>query len=124
MNDCPFCNIDAKRIILDLREIFGVLDLYPVTEGHTLLIPKRHVETVLEMTHLERTALWNAIDIICDSLKSEFPEVEGFNIGMNCRKVAGQTVPHAHIHIIPRREGDMEDPRGGVRGVIPDKQKY
>ena len=94
-----------------------------MSKGHTLVIPKRHISSYFECTDTERLELWSLVEQVKTLLESEF-EPDGFNIGINIGAAAGQTVPHMHIHVIPRYSGDMDDPRGGVRGVIPDKQKY
>ena len=125
--ECPFCDIadkiDKSRIIYEDSTWIAVLDKYPVNMGHTLLIPKRHCATYFDLNEIESDSLSKTIRIITKLLKVRY-EAQGFNIGVNCGNVAGQTVMHCHIHIIPRYEGDCENPRGGVRGVIPSKQSY
>lgn len=101
-----------------------IRDAYPVTEGHTLVIPKRHVETWFDLTEQEKSEANHLLQYQRDELQNLYPEVSGFNIGMNCGESAGQTIFHCHIHLIPRRENDCGNPRGGVRGVIANKQKY
>ena len=127
MDNCPFCNIektaDKSRIVYQDDTWIAVYDNYPVSEGHVLLIPKRHVETFFNLNMVEFGSLGVTIGIIKMILDKKF-HPDGYNIGANCGEVAGQTVMHCHIHIIPRYKGDMENPRGGVRGVIPEKQKY
>lgn len=123
-NQCPFCNIIGRKCLLEISEYcIAFEDEYPVTPGHCLVVPKRHVESLFELTDEELKDLYSVIvdvkNIICNILSPD-----GFNIGINEGRAAGRTVDHAHIHIIPRYNGDMEDPRGGVRGVIPEKQKY
>ena len=98
-------------------------DGYPVSKGHTLLIPKGHFETFFDLPSTMKDSLNFRLDDVKKILDDKF-HPSGYNIGVNCGKSAGQTVPHCHIHIIPRYDGDMEDPSGGVRGVIPNKQKY
>lgn len=123
-NDCAFCMLAEDRIIrLPLTSVIALRDSYPVSKGHTLVIPTRHIATWFDATPAERMELWNAIDIICEDLRSEFSP-DGFNFGINSGAAAGQTVPHLHMHIIPRYDGDMEDPRGGVRNVIPSMGNY
>jgi diadenosine tetraphosphate (Ap4A) HIT family hydrolase len=107
-----------------MNEWIVMEDKYPVTEGHSLIIPKRHVESVGELTQPEFKRLSLMISMTKSHLRTRDDSIKGFNIGINEGVVAGQTIPHLHIHVIPRREGDMDDPTGGVRGVIPDKQKY
>ena len=124
MDNCIFCEkFDKDRIVYEDETWVAVYDLYPVSEGHTLLIPKRHCESYFNLNYLEFESLGVTIGIIKMILDKKFNPT-GYNIGVNCGKSAGQTVMHCHIHIIPRYNGDMEDPRGGVRGVIPEKQKY
>lgn len=122
--DCAFCTLAESRIIrLPLSSVIALRDGFPVSAGHTLVIPTRHIATWFDATPAERMELWSAIDIICEDLRSEFAP-DGFNFGINSGEVAGQTVPHLHLHIIPRYDGDMDDPRGGVRHVIPSKGNY
>lgn len=118
---CPFCDKANYEREGDL--VFTKTDSYPVSKGHTLVIPKRHISSYFECTDDERLELWSLVEQVKTLLDSVF-EPDGFNIGINIGAAAGQTVPHMHIHVIPRYSGDMDDPRGGVRGVIPDKQKY
>ena len=127
MDNCPFCNIektaDKSRIVYQDDTWIAIYDNYPVSEGHVLLIPKRHVETFFNLNMVEFGSLGVTIGIVKMILDKKF-HPDGYNIGANCGEAAGQTVMHCHIHIIPRYKGDMENPRGGVRGVIPEKQKY
>ena len=117
---CPFCK---SEFYLENTTCYARLDLYPVSEGHTLVIPKRHVATWFDMSLQEQTDAMTLVAEARDYLSTKYV-TNDFNIGVNCGVVAGQTVPHAHVHLIPRYKGDMADPKGGVRGVIPDKQKY
>ena len=127
MENCPFCKIERliskDRIVYQDDTWIAIYDNYPVSQGHVLLIPKRHVETFFNLNMVEFGSLGVTIGIIKMILDKKF-HPDGYNIGANCGEVAGQTVMHCHIHIIPRYKGDMENPRGGVRGVIPEKQKY
>jgi len=127
MDDCIFCNIeqtvDKDRIVYQDSSWIAIYDNYPVSKGHVLLIPKRHCETYFDLNYVELVSLGVTIGVIKFILNNKF-NPDGYNIGVNCGEAAGQTVKHCHIHIIPRYKGDMEDPRGGVRGVIPEKQKY
>jgi diadenosine tetraphosphate (Ap4A) HIT family hydrolase len=127
MENCPFCNIDKTidkdRIVYQDDTWIAIYDNYPVSQGHVLLIPKRHVKTFFELNILELESVGLTIGIIKMILDKKYHPT-GYNIGANCGESAGQTVMHCHIHIIPRYDGDMDDPRGGVRGVIPGKQKY
>jgi diadenosine tetraphosphate (Ap4A) HIT family hydrolase len=124
--DCPFCDIDCNRIEFDLDSMFCIYDLHPVTEGHMLVIPKDHITDIFD----EVESANGRYDVFCMIrtcqivLASKDPTIQGFNIGINNGVVAGQTVEHAHIHVIPRRAGDVDDPTGGVRNVIPGKGVY
>ena len=95
-------------------------DGFPVSEGHALVVPRRHVASVFDLPPAELASLWEFVGRVREELTNRFP-VEAFNIGLNDGPLAGQTVPHAHIHVIPRRQGDVSDPRGGIRWVIPPK---
>lgn len=124
MSECFFCNLPGERIIDESDNFRVIRDGFPVTEGHTLIIPKKHKETFFNLAYIEMHEVNKLLVKHKGLLQEADPSIKGFNIGMNCGKTAGQTVMHCHIHLIPRREGDMIDPRGGVRGVIPEKQKY
>ncbi len=120
---CIFCDIPTERIVWQDELVFAIRDAFPVTEGHTLLIPKRHVATWFEATEAEQRALMRGLDAAKAQLDAtEAPD--GYNIGINAGAAAGQTVMHLHVHLIPRRTGDVDDPRGGVRHVIPGKGNY
>lgn len=125
LTTCPFCRQKiTEEIITELGSVYAVKDSYPVTEGHVLIIPRRHVGDYFQMSDVERRDAELLILKMKDKIMRDDPSVVGFNIGMNCGIAAGQTISHGHIHLIPRRDGDTENPRGGVRGVIPEKQKY
>ena len=121
---CLFCKLDPKTIIATNELAFAFYDGYPVTSLHTLIIPKRHAETYFDLTTDEREACHLLLVEMKDAIQYKDDTVAGFNIGMNNGESAGQTVLHCHIHLIPRRQGDTDNPRGGVRGVIPGKQSY
>lgn len=121
--DCIFCQLAEEHHTIENESFYGQFDKYPVTEGHLLIIPKRHVETLFDLTETERVALYAMIEKGRAMLQETY-EPDGFNFGVNQGTAAGQTIPHLHLHLIPRYQGDMEDPEGGVRGVIPEKQKY
>ena len=121
-NACPFCRV-ATPSIAENEFAVAVADAYPVAEGHALVIPRRHVSSLFELPELEQTGLWNLVALVHSTLKSQL-HPDGFNIGVNDGVAAGQTVMHAHVHVIPRRTGDAADPRGGVRWVLPDKARY
>jgi ATP adenylyltransferase len=121
---CPFCSDEmAERTVEESELCLAVEDAFPVTDGHTLVIPKRHTPDFFSMTEAERRDANDLVRILRERIHSRDTQVGGFNIGVNSGEVAGQTVPHAHIHLIPRRAGDTSDPRGGVRGVIPEKRE-
>ena len=124
MNDCVFCNLDESRIEIENDLALSFKDLYPVTNGHTLVIPKRKVQSFFDLTEEETAGMFELLHLQKEDLKNKDTSITGFNIGVNDGEDAGQTIMHCHIHLIPRRSGDMEDPRGGVRGVIPEKQSY
>ena len=124
MSDCVFCNMDASRIEIENDLALSFKDLYPVTSGHTLVIPKRHIQSFFDLTGEEKKAMLELLEFQKSDLIKKDKHITGFNIGINDGKDSGQTVMHCHIHLIPRRSGDMEDPTGGVRGVIPEKQSY
>lgn len=123
MNSCPFCTLDIERIRFEDAFIRVIRDGFPISPGHTLIIPKRHVGTFFEITEEERQAIFMALDAEKKHLDTEFSP-DSYNIGINDGSAAGQTVPHLHVHLIPRYDGDCDDPRGGVRWILPDKAKY
>ena len=120
---CPFCQRDPARVLGedDLSVIYQ--DGFPVSPGHTVIIPKRHVATLFEASEVEQLALLKALNR-AKALLDEAHHPDGYNIGINHGPAGGQTVPHLHIHLIPRYDGDREDPRGGVRWVLPEKARY
>ena len=121
--DCPFCRPAADRLFHLGENVLGIWDFYPVSPGHALLVPKRHIASWFEATAEEQRELFGAIDVARSAIEQTH-RPDGFNVGVNIGAAAGQTVPHLHIHVIPRYSGDMADPRGGVRGVIPQMQNY
>lgn len=131
-SDCLFCQFQSwhERLVLhgeqhlENQVAYALYDGYPVTEGHTLFITKRHVADYFKLYESERTGLGQLIERQKSYLQSIDESITGWNIGVNIGESAGQTVMHVHMHLIPRRDGDMKDPRGGVRGVIPEKQNY
>lgn len=120
---CPFCNLPKERILGETDKALAFFDGYPIVEGHTLVIPKRHVANLFDLPEEELRAIWLLVTKMRTSLKERF-HPDGFNVGLNEGEAAGQTIGHAHIHIIPRRKGDVPDPRGGVRWIIPAKAQY
>lgn len=120
---CPFCSLPSKRIYLVHDIGFAIKDGFPVSKGHTLIIPKRHISSWFETTDEEKQGLFQLLTFAKEALANEL-NPDGFNIGINDGPTAGQTVLHLHIHLIPRYQNDQKDPRGGVRWVIPSKAKY
>ena len=121
--ECPFCSLPEERVVLDLGAVRIIFDGYPVSAGHALIIPRRHVATWQELNEAERAAITRAISAVQDLIREQ-QAPDAFNIGINDGAAAGQTVPHLHVHVIPRYDGDVADPRGGVRWVIADKADY
>ena len=120
---CAFCTLPSARLIDENTTAMVIRDGYPVSPGHTLLIPKRHTGSFFDLAEQERGDLLALLDRAKRVLDAEL-QPQGYNIGINDGAAAGQTVPHLHVHLIPRFEGDLPDPRGGVRWVIPAKAKY
>ena len=120
-NNCIFCN--PTNILINGEYSYSRLDGYPVSEGHCLIIPKSHVSSIDELTDVELKDLYTVLHQTKILIRETYLP-DGFNIGINEGEAAGQTVPHLHIHLIPRYEGDVVCPRGGVRGVIPSKRNY
>jgi ATP adenylyltransferase len=122
---CPFCSKEiGSRKIEELDSVFAIKDKFPVTPGHLLIIPMRHTLDFFTMTGKERTDAKDLLRLLKNRIARDDKSVNGFNVGVNCGISAGQTIDHAHIHLIPRRDGDTPNPRGGVRGVIPEKMNY
>ena len=121
--DCPFCSLPESRIVFGHPVAVVVRDAYPVSPGHTLVIPRRHVGSFFELQRCEQVAMLLLVDQARVVLEREFAP-GGYTIGINDGVAAGQTVPHVHMHLIPRRLGDVEDPRGGIRWVLPAAAKY
>ena len=120
---CPFCALPAGRIVHARESAVVIRDGFPVSPGHSLVIPRRHVSSFFEVTDDERNDLLSLLAEARDDLDRQFRPA-GYNIGINDGAAAGQTVPHLHIHLIPRYVGDRDDPRGGIRWVLPDKAAY
>ena len=123
-NPCIFCKIRKEELQFENPLAYSSTDSYPVSEFHSLIVPKRHVETFFELTKDEILACNELILKTKEKILKQDSSVKGFNIGTNAGKSAGQSIMHCHIHLIPRREGDVENPQGGVRSVIPKKQHY
>ena len=119
---CPFCNLVREKI-METEMSFAIYDGFPVNEGHVLIIPKRHTANYFDLTADEQADCFKLLNNVKEKIKEKF-NPDGFNVGININEVAGQTVPHVHVHLIPRYKGDVEEPNGGVRGVIPSKKIY
>jgi len=125
LSECIFCNLpEDKKIIDSNNHALAFYDGYPVTKYHTLIIPKRHVADYFDLEKIEIDAINNLLQTQKNRLLEMDQTITGFNIGINIGEDAGQSIFHVHIHLIPRRYGDMKNPKGGVRGVISEKQKY
>ena len=124
MSNCKFCNLSKKLIIDEYKHFIVIRDAFPVTHLHSLIITKRHVVSYFQCSKDELDEIPIILDTQKTELKIQDDTISGFNIGMNLGEDAGQSIFHCHIHIIPRRKGDLDNPKGGIRGVIPDKQKY
>lgn len=125
MQECLFCKWknDKEKIVLENELAFARFDEFAVSKGHILFMTKRHVKDFFETSEEERQAIFELVDKSKKLIDEKFHPT-GYNIGMNCGESAGQSVMHIHVHLIPRYDGDVENPRGGVRGVIPQKQNY
>jgi diadenosine tetraphosphate (Ap4A) HIT family hydrolase len=123
MDPCPFCSVGASRIFLENASAVAIADGFRITEGHTLVIPRRHVASRFDLTDEEQAAIWRLVAQVRAKLACEL-QPHGFNVAVNDGQAAGQTVMHAHVHVIPRRTGDVADPRGGVRWIMPDRARY
>ena len=123
-NPCLFCNSKKAGIAHENDLAYASYDTYPVSHNHCLIIPKRHVIDYFELTNEELIACNDLIKIVKQQVVNKDESIRAFNIGTNAGKIAGQSIMHCHIHLIPRREGDVDNPQGGVRSVIPKKQHY
>ena len=123
-NPCLFCDSKKSGIAHENDLAYASYDSYPVSDHHCLIIPKRHIKDYFDMNNDELIACNDLIQIVKNEILSKDVNVKGFNIGTNAGKIAGQSIMHCHIHLIPRREGDIDNPQGGVRSVIPNKQHY
>jgi len=123
VKSCPFCALDAVREVWGNDQVSAIRDAFPVSEGHTLIITRRHIETYFEATDAEKAGIWRAVEAVKADLDSA-SSPDGYNVGFNAGRAAGQTVMHLHVHVIPRWDGDVVDPRGGIRGAVPHKMKY
>ena len=123
-NPCLFCNTAESGFTFENELAYASYDTYPVSKLHCLIIPKRHIKDFFELTNEELVACNDLIKKVKDEVTKKDPNIEGFNLGTNVGKVSGQSILHCHFHLIPRRPGDVENPQGGVRSVIPNKQHY
>ena len=123
-SECLFCSITQERIVLENDLAYAVRDGFPVTKMHSIIIPKRHIKDYFDLNKDELLACDHLIRSLKEEINNSDSSVNGFNIGMNAGESAGQTIFHCHIHLIPRRTGDVDNPRGGVRHTIPGKGYY
>ena len=123
-NPCLFCNTEENSFTVQNELAYASYDTYPVSKYHCLIIPKRHIKDFFELTNEELVACNDLIRKVKDEVLKKDPNIDGFNLGTNVGKVSGQSILHCHFHLIPRRPGDVENPQGGVRSVIPNKQHY
>ena len=123
-NPCLFCNSQKSGLAHENDLAYASFDTYPVSEYHCLIIPKRHIKDYFDLSNDELIACNELIKIVKKEITNKDSSVKGFNLGTNIGKVSGQSILHCHFHLIPRREGDVENPQGGVRSVIPKKQHY
>jgi diadenosine tetraphosphate (Ap4A) HIT family hydrolase len=121
--DCPFCALNPGLIIAEHPLAMAIRDAYPVSPGHALVFPRRHVESWFHASPEERIAMMSLVDEVRQLLEVEL-RPDGYNVGINVGEASGQTVPHVHVHLIPRYDGDVDDPSGGVRLVIPERGNY
>ena len=122
--NCVFCNPDAgSELIVESATAYSIFDRFPVNRGHALIIPKKHTESYFDLTFKEQSACIFMLNTVKQIIVQKY-HPDGFNVGINIGGAAGQSVPHVHIHLIPRYKGDIKEPRGGVRGVIPEKRNY
>lgn len=123
-NNCPFCKVESEREIIASSALsLAFFDGFPVSPGHALIIPRRHVASFFDLTKEEQLDLLNLADEVKVIIEANH-HPDGYNVGINVGEAAGQSVHHVHMHLIPRYYGDVANPRGGVRGVIPTKQSY
>lgn len=123
-NNCPFCKAESERELIASSSLsVAFYDGFPVSPGHALIIPKRHVASFFDLSKEEQQDLLNLADMVKRIVEERY-HPDGYNIGINVGEAAGQSIFHVHMHLIPRYQGDVPNPRGGVRGVIPSKQNY
>lgn len=121
---CPFCDRLAEGDLVAQNDLAAAfVDRYPLNPGHTLIVPRRHAPDFLALTEAEHTAVWRLVPEVRAHVDARF-RPHGYNLGVNVGPAAGQTVWHAHLHVVPRYEGDVADPRGGIRWILPDRARY
>ena len=123
-NPCLFCDVKKSGYAHENDLVYASYDSYPVSEHHCLIIPKRHIKDYFDLSNDELIACSDLIKVVKKEIIIKDPLVKGFNLGTNIGIVSGQSILHCHFHLIPRREGDVDNPQGGVRSVIPNKQHY
>ena len=123
MPTCPFCNLDPAKVWLQNETAIAFRDSFPVSEGHALVVPKQHVTSLFDLPAEVQQSVWALVAEVRNRLADKLSP-DAFNVGINDGEAAGQTVPHAHVHVIPRYDGDVPDPRGGIRWTIPEKAVY
>ena len=123
-NPCLFCDVKKSGYAHENDLVYASYDSYPVSEHHCLIIPKRHIKDYFDLSNDELIACNDLIKLVKKEVTNKDPLVKGFNLGTNIGIVSGQSIFHCHFHLIPRREGDVDNPQGGVRSVIPNKQHY
>lgn len=121
--DCPFCMSEGKKVVCETDAALAVYCAFPVSRGHTLVVPRKHVTSIFDLSESEQADIWRLVASTRGLLHAKFTP-DGFNVGVNDGRAAGQTIEHGHIHVIPRFFGDIDDPRGGVRWVLPEKANY
>jgi len=121
--DCPFCDIGRDAVIDELGHALAIRDRYPVSCGHALVLPKAHVKSLFDLDAEAQADIWHLVVRVRNELQSRL-NPDGFNVGVNDGRAAGQTVEHAHVHVIPRFDGDVADPRGGIRWILPECAAY
>ncbi len=121
--DCPFCSPEPGRVLRSSEHALALRDAFPLSDGHTLVVPVQHVESLFDLSDQELADVWSLVADVREGLAGEL-EPDGFTIGLNDGEAAGQTVDHAHVHMIPRYRGDVPDPIGGIRNIIPGRGRY
>lgn len=123
-SSCPFCARLKREQLLAKNDLAVALaDAFPLNPGHAIIVPHRHEKDYFALSEAEQQAMWGLVARVCHIIE-ESHKPEGFNIGLNAGEAAGQTIAHAHLHVIPRYEGDVDDPRGGIRWILPERAPY